>query len=895
MGREEVRLSVRIFSSVQQMAKGLQDHTAGGIAQYAAQLAAACAMYFAAGIIGLAVPFTAGNVSPIWPASGVALASLLLFGWRCWPAIALAAFLVNMQSPLSAPASLGLSLGNTAAALAGCFLLRRIPGFQSSLSRLRDMLGLIVLAAILCSAISATWGCTALGLLGIKPWGSFGTSWLMYYLGDAMGVLLAAPLLLALGDFARRHSLRRMIELTVLLLLLAGTCVLLFDERLHLMATHSVLALVVFPFVLWTAIRFGVSATSLANGVIAVFAVLETAHGTGPFSKDLPFANALLLQLFVATVAVSGLLLAAVIAEQKNTESARMEMVREKAAQEASRESEKRYRLIVELASEGIWMLNAEYQTTLVNQQFAKMLGYEPDEMLGRTPEAFCLDDLPRLEQTSYWEEFRLRRKDGGGLWADLSMSRISDGQSDPPGILILITDISARKHSEEALRQTNRALRVLSRCNSAVVHATEEKALLDEVCRIAVGPAGYRLAWVGFTEQDEKRTVRLVAQAGIEKGFLENLYVSWGDNPYGRGAVGPAIRSGKPVVMHHPLDLPAYSVWRERFQTAHFESIVALPLWQDHQIFGALVIYAEEADAFDSAEVELLSELSDNLAHGIGALRARNERAAAIAALERSQLELEERVRLRTAELMEAKDAAESADHLKSAFLATMSHELRTPLNSIIGFTGIVLQRMAGPLTAEQSKQLGIVKVSAQHLLSLINDVLDISKIEAGQLEIQCGFFSMPQAIAKTVAAISPLAQKRGLALHTEISPEVDQIYSDQRRVEQILFNLIGNAVKFTDEGSVTIRCRLDGQQVITDIVDTGIGISPADQQSIFDPFRQADTGLARKREGTGLGLSICKRLVELLKGKIAMQSAPGEGSTFTLQLPLEWKNGHE
>ncbi len=455
--------------------------------------------------------------------------------------------------------------------------------------------------------------------------------------------------------------------------------------------------------------------------------------------------------------------------------------------------------------------------------------------------------------------------------------------------------DISERKRAEGALRQTNRALGVLSHCNSAVVHATEEQALLDEVCRVAVGPAGYKLAWVGYADQDERRTVRPVASAGAAEGFLDRVHVSWADNPYGRGAIGTAIREGRPMVVRHLLTNPAYSIWREFIEPRNFESILALPLRQGDSVFGALAIYAEEPEAFDSAEVELLAELSDNLAHGILSLRARNERADALAALERARLELEERVRERTAELVKAKDAAESADRLKSTFLATMSHELRTPLNSIIGFTGIVSQGMAGPLNAEQAKQLNIVKNSARHLLDLINDVLDISKIEAGQLEIQCEKFSISRAIEKVVAIVSPLAQKKGIALHTEISPEVGSISGDQRRTEQILLNLLGNAVKFTDEGSVMIRCWRDGQGVVTAITDTGIGIDPQDQKSIFEPFRQADTGLARKREGTGLGLSICKRLVDLMGGFISVDSARGKGSTFSVRLPVEWSKTRE
>ena len=997
--------------------KGASDVT---IAQYAARLATTATLYAVAGRIGLTMPFTANNVSPIWPASGVALACLLLFGWQCWPAIAVAAFLVNFFSSLPPLAALGLAVGNTSAALAGAFLLRRIPGFHISLSRLRDVLALIAFPAALASIISASFGSTVFALLGIKPWASLGPTWLIYYLGDATGILSAAPLLLSLGEWAHLRPTRRILEFLVLLLLLAATCLLLFDERLHLAARYTVLALLVFPFVLWAAIRFGISGTAVSNIVIASLAVIETAAGFGPFSKSGPFTNALLLQFFFATVAVSGLLLAAVIAERHNAEAEREQLIREQAAQEAVREGEKRYRLIVEMANEGIWTLDSRHRTTFVNHRFAQMLGYEPEEMLGKNASEFCPDAFPCPSRTTHAGEYRLRRKDSSDLWGALSATPIPDQEQGGDGMLVMLTDITEhkraeehvlksrmelqavldnspaliymkdedgrytfvnrcwtdsfhtsieevrgktdlelfpeasarqfvandrevadgdkaqefeeqsgfegrlrsyrsvkvalrdsagrlyalcgistditeRKAKEESLRQVNRALRVLSYCNAAVVHATDEQALLNEVCRIAVEPAGYKMAWVGYAEFDEARTVRPVAFAGPAAGFLDRIHVTWADDVYGQGSIGHAIREGRPVVVHRMREQPAFEIWRDALETRSFQSVLAVPLRLGDSFCGALVIYADEPEAFDPAEVNLIVELGDNVAHGISSLRAHNERSAALAALESARLDLEKRVRQRTAELVDAKEAAESADRLKSAFLATMSHELRTPLNSIIGFTGIVSQGLAGPLNGEQTKQLGMVQNSARHLLALINDVLDISKIEAGQLEITCGPFSLPQAIRKAVSTVMPLAQAKGIAVSAEISPEVDRIYSDQRRTEQILLNLLGNAVKFTDQGEVAVRCRRKHEWLVISIRDTGIGIDPQQHQAIFEPFRQADSGTARKREGTGLGLSICKRLVERLGGFIFMESVPGQGSTFTVQLPLELDKSRE
>jgi len=250
----------------------------------------------------------------------------------------------------------------------------------------------------------------------------------------------------------------------------------------------------------------------------------------------------------------------------------------------------------------------------------------------------------------------------------------------------------------------------------------------------------------------------------------------------------------------------------------------------------------------------------------------------------------LEKKVTERTEELQRSNIALEKANRLKSEFLATMSHELRTPLNAIIGFAEVLRDEIAGTLAVEQKEYVEDIHSSGQHLLNMINSILDLSKIEAGKLGLQYEEFPIKDAVNEVLNTIVGFSDKKGIHIHTNIEGDIPFISADKVKFKQIMFNLLSNAVKFTPEnGRITINAKLTNQHIQVAVTDTGIGIKSEDMDKIFEAFRQLDASYARRYEGTGLGLTLTKRLVELHGGEIWVKSEYGKGSTFTFTLPLK------
>lgn len=245
------------------------------------------------------------------------------------------------------------------------------------------------------------------------------------------------------------------------------------------------------------------------------------------------------------------------------------------------------------------------------------------------------------------------------------------------------------------------------------------------------------------------------------------------------------------------------------------------------------------------------------------------------------------ERKRIERA-LRDSNTELERANAAKDRFLAGMSHELRTPLNAIIGFTGTLLLKLPGPLTGDQEKHLQTVKASAKHLLALINDLLDLAKIDAGKTELNLQPLAASNLLEEVAAALRPQAERKGLQLNVEIVGALPPLHSDPRLLRQILLNLTSNAIKFTDRGGVTLRIGAVAGELLLQVIDSGIGIRSEDQGRLFEAFSRIGAPAEEEREGTGLGLHLSRKLVELLGGRIEVDSRPGSGSTFSVHLPV-------
>ena len=416
---------------------------------------------------------------------------------------------------------------------------------------------------------------------------------------------------------------------------------------------------------------------------------------------------------------------------------------------------------------------------------------------------------------------------------------------------------------AQEKTAHLNAILSAIRNVNQLIVREKDRDRLIQRVCKILIETRGYNSAWIALV--DESHRFLTAAEAGLGESFSPAIEMMK-RGEFTRCGQSALKQSGVKViedVAADCADCPLVSTYSGR-------AGMAVRLEYRDMIYGILSVSIPAEMAADADEQSLFNEVAGDIA-----LALRN-------------IELEEARKRAEKALREAKEEAEHANQMKSIFLASMSHELRTPLNSIIGFTGIILQGLAGELNEEQKKQLEMVYGSSKHLLALINDLLDISKIESGELESELEEFNLAEAGTEVRDSLMLKAEDKELKLIWDM-PDINMV-SDERRFKQIMVNLVNNAIKFTEKGEVEVKAIEKDKNIEVMVKDTGVGIKKEDLHKLFAPFTQLEYTVSEEK-GTGLGLYLVRNLVLLLNGKIGVESEYGKGSTFTFTLPIKYE----
>ena len=436
---------------------------------------------------------------------------------------------------------------------------------------------------------------------------------------------------------------------------------------------------------------------------------------------------------------------------------------------------------------------------------------------------------------------------------------------------VIAIENVRLFKELDERTNELTRSvgeLQALGEVGQAVSSTLDLETVLTRIASHAVqltGAAGGAI----YEYDEESEEFHLRGSHQIEKEFVETLRAS--PIRLGGGALGQAATSRAPVEVADIFDEREIGATRMRpvLRQLGYRSLLAVPLLREGRIMGGLTIYRRTAGSFPPEVVNLLQTFATQ----------------SVLAIQNARLfrEIEDKSR-----------QIEAANRHKSEFLANMSHELRTPLNAIIGFSEVLGERMFGELNEKQAEYTEDILSSGRHLLSLINEILDLSKVEAGRMELELATFDLPLAIDNARTFVRESATKHGINLDVTVDERLGEFVGDERKIKQVLLNLLSNAVKFTPEGGrIGIKAKQADGSVEISVSDTGIGIAPEDQPKIFEEFRQVGSDYAHKVEGTGLGLTLAKKFVELHGGKIWVTSEVGKGSTFTFTLP-QHANSH-
>jgi PAS domain S-box-containing protein len=812
------------------------------------------AIYFGAAKLGLSMAVTAEQVSAVWPPTGIALAAILIFGHRIWPGIWLGAFIANATANEPIGTACGIALGNTLEAVIGAWLLRWA-AFDNSLERLKDVLSLILLATCVSTAISATIGVVSLCSGGVHPWSNFTSIWSVWWLGDAMGNIVVAPVLLALATRQSFWSLRRAAEAVALALGLVSVGLVVFNGRMPLDSAHYSFVYTIFPFVIWAALRFGQQGTTIVTCVASVFAIWGAIHGVGPFGSGPIEGRLMSLQAFLGIVAVTGLLLAATLAERRRDEERKSLLhAVTRILAESSTLSEATPQIIQRICTSLTWHVGAIWQVD--NSTTLSCAG------VWRAGSA----TFPAFEDTTKQRTFERGVGLPGRVWASGEPAWIPDVVHDTN---FPRAPIAAQEGLHAAfgfpIRLGVEIHGVIEFFSPQIRQPDEDLLRMMSTIGIQIGQFIERRHGDEEVRRSEARKAAVLESALDAIITIDHVGVIVEFNPAAERMFGwdqiEAI--GKPLV---DLIIPPSLKEQHRRGLANY-----LTTGDGPALDKRLELHALRSDGAEFPVELAISRISfPGPPMFTGYIRDITERKR-----------LEDELRGRAQQLTEA-------DHRKNEFLATLAHELRNPLAPIRNGLQILRLGQRDPEVMEQVRDM--MDRQLAQMVRLVDDLLDLSRVSRGTIELRKQRIELAKIVQQAAETSLPLIEQAGHRLTIDVPRTAIYVDADLTRMAQVFSNIFNNAAKYTEPGGkihLTVQ-RQDGEAIVS-VKDNGIGIPAEMLPNVFDIFTQVDRNLERSQSGLGIGLSIVKKLVEMHGGFVEVKSdGHGMGSEFIVRLPV-------